>query len=61
MCRVYNAQKIGRSDGIDRIPPGARATIPTPKNCPHPCCYGKGKSYCFPCMKKLIYGGNRNG
>ena len=25
-----------------------------PKNCRHECPYGKGKAYCFPCMKKIM-------
>lgn len=25
-----------------------------PKNCRQECPYGKGKAYCFPCMKKIM-------
>ncbi|MCR5776074.1 MAG: hypothetical protein K6G84_01500 [Lachnospiraceae bacterium] len=36
---------------------GIREPIPTnnitPKNCKHPCPYGNGKNFCFPCMAKL--------
>ncbi len=27
---------------------------PSPLNCNHPCCYGRRRNYCWPCLKKLI-------
>lgn len=30
-----------------------------PKNCRQECPYGKGKSFCFPCMKQIM--GERTG
>ena len=29
-------------------------SVPKPQNCEHPCCYGKGRSFCWPCMQKLL-------
>ena len=39
--------------------------IPTnvivPKNCSNPCPYGKGKSFCFPCMASVMGRKNNGG
>ena len=52
MCRVYNSQKIGTGK-MDSIPPAFPTKTAMPRNCLHPCCYGRGRDYCFPCYKKL--------
>lgn len=31
-----------------------QAPVPSPCNCNTPCCYGRGTSFCWPCMKKLM-------
>ena len=28
--------------------------VSTPSNCKTPCCYGKGRCYCWPCMKNIM-------
>jgi|GEM_PF-4527941 len=41
--------------GRSTIPKGgADAPSPTPCNCKHPCCYGRGTSFCWPCMKDIM-------
>lgn len=34
--------------------------IPSPCNCKTPCCYGRARSYCWPCMKKIVEDHNAN-
>ena len=29
-------------------------SAPSPCNCDNPCAYGKGKSFCWPCMKNIM-------
>lgn len=29
-------------------------SAPSPCNCKTPCCYGKGRNFCWPCIKKMI-------
>ncbi len=29
---------------------------PSPCNCVNPCCYGAGRSFCWPCMKNIMSG-----
>ena len=29
---------------------------PSPCNCSEPCCYGRGRSFCWPCMKNIMGG-----
>ena len=38
--------------GIGEVP------TPSPCNCKTPCCYGKGRCYCWPCMKNIMAGHN---
>ena len=26
----------------------------TPVNCKHPCCYGMGRPFCFPCLQDIV-------
>ena len=52
MCRAYNSQKIGTGK-MDSIPPAFPTKTAMPRNCPNPCCYGRGRDYCFPCYKNL--------
>ena len=33
---------------------------PSPCNCSEPCCYGRGKSYFWPCMKNIVGGFREN-
>ena len=49
-------QKYFNRNDITRIPHGAASeTGPlTPCNCSHPCPYGNGRSFCFPCYQKLV-------
>ncbi len=51
-------QKYFNRNDITRIPHGAASeTGPlTPCNCSHPCTYGRGKSFCFPCYQSLLNG-----
>ena len=30
------------------------APAPYPLNCEHPCCYGKGRCFCWPGMKEIL-------
>ncbi len=38
---------------------GKKEPIAHPQNCRQECPYGKGKSFCFPCMKQIM--GERTG
>lgn len=51
-------QKYFAKNDITRIPHGTSAEIGpvTPCNCSHPCAYGRGKSFCFPCYQILLSG-----
>ena len=31
-----------------------RESITKPQNCEHPCCYGQGRPFCWPCMQNLL-------
>ncbi|MBR4579739.1 MAG: hypothetical protein IKO32_00715 [Lachnospiraceae bacterium] len=33
---------------------GKREPVAHPKNCFTECAYGRGKSFCFPCMAKIL-------
>ncbi len=35
-------------------------SAPSPCNCKTPCCYGGTRSYCWPCMKKILEEHNAN-
>lgn len=35
-------------------------SIPSPCNCKAPCCYGRGRNFCWPCMKNIIAEHNAN-
>jgi hypothetical protein len=28
--------------------------VPYPSNCKTPCCYGRGRCFCWPCMKEIM-------
>ncbi len=35
-------------------------SVPSPSNCNNPCCYGSGRSFCWPCMKRIREDHNTN-
>lgn len=53
MSMEYNSQKFN-DEGMDGIPAAAPIHKIVPVNCSHPCCYGMGHAFCFPCMKILV-------
>ena len=56
--------KIGSVIRINTLPTGVKRggrdpiicnePAPSPCNCDNPCCYGRGKSFCWPCMKNIM-------
>ncbi len=34
---------------------GKKEPTAHPSNCRYECPYGKGKAFCFPCMKKIMF------
>ncbi|MBQ6409413.1 MAG: hypothetical protein IJJ64_15435 [Butyrivibrio sp.] len=54
MSKAYNKEKY--SGGKRFV--GTMDPIPTaglkPHNCKTPCPYGNGKTFCFPCMAKIV-------
>lgn len=49
MSREYNRRK-----NMESIPVIGPEQVPSPVNCKHPCPYGKGRAFCFPCMERLV-------
>lgn len=50
--RQPSSKRRGGKGAIIRQPePSAR-----PCNCDHPCIYGKGSDFCWPCMKEMMEG-----
>jgi|GEM_PF-1625122 len=42
-------------EAIQKTPPKKYLPpVAYPVNCSHPCCYGHGHPFCFPCMKKIL-------
>lgn len=57
MSRKYmKVQKNFKHNGISRVPHSVEPKLGpvTPCNCSHPCPYGKGRNFCFPCYRKLM-------
>ncbi len=40
--------------GIDAVPKAPATDVPMPVNCREPCCYGRGRNFCFPCYQELM-------
>ncbi len=49
-------QKNFNKNGISRVPHSVAPKIGlvTPCNCKHPCTYGNGRTFCFPCYQNII-------
>ena len=57
MSKKYmRVQKNFNKSGISRVPHSVAPKLGpvTPCNCSHPCFYGNGRSFCFPCYQKLV-------
>ncbi|WP_049945833.1 recombinase family protein [Butyrivibrio sp. LC3010] len=57
MSKKYiRVQKNFNKDGISRVPHSVSPKLGpvTPCNCSHPCPYGNGRTFCFPCYQKLV-------
>lgn len=50
---IMERMKFGSGD-IDAVPHTVAEGCPMPVNCKKPCCYGRGKSFCFPCYQELM-------
>lgn len=54
MSDAYNRDKYGGGKKFE----GTRDPIPVnnirPHNCKNPCPYGYGRTFCFPCMSKIM-------
>ena len=54
MSQAYNRDKYSGGKQFE----GNMTPIPVgnlkPHNCKHPCPYGKGTTFCFPCMAKIM-------
>lgn len=52
--RVFTVHQV-RSGAIEPDAPYIEDKPGTfPYNCKAPCCYGRGRSYCWPCMRQII-------
>lgn len=49
-CTREEQQKLS----LDEIPKGVEPPVSYPLNCSHPCCYGKGQPFCFPCYLQIL-------
>ena len=57
MSKKYmRVQKNFDKNGISRVPHSVAPKLGpvTPCNCSHPCPYGNGRTFCFPCYQKLV-------
>lgn len=57
MSKKYmRVQKNFNKNGISRVPYSVSPKLGpvTPCNCSHPCYYGNGRTFCFPCYQKLV-------
>ena len=57
MSKKYmKVQKNFNKNGISRVPQSVlpKLGLVTPCNCKHPCPYGNGRSFCFPCYKNIV-------
>lgn len=55
MLASFNAARATGALGAYCSPTiGARMPIDHPSNCKHECPYGYGRSFCFPCYKKIM-------
>ncbi len=54
MSQAYNRDKYGGGKFFQ----GTKDPIPvsglSPRNCRTPCPYGRGKTFCFPCLGKIM-------
>lgn len=51
MSRAYNT-RVCMNNGVKSG--GYRPPLAEPENCKNHCPYGYGKSFCFPCMAKIM-------
>lgn len=49
-------QKNFNKNGISRVPHSVEPKIGPviPCNCKHPCAYGNGRTFCFPCYQNIV-------
>lgn len=54
MSREYNIKQVRTGQIAATGGPSVGAQIAHPQNCNTECPYGYGRSFCFPCMAKIL-------
>lgn len=63
MSKAYKrVQKNFNKNDISRVPHSVASKLDPvkPCNCKHPCPYGNGRTFCFPCYKNLVAASREN-
>lgn len=54
MSRKYNVKKVRSAESSTTVSSNSGNNISHPQNCRTECPYGYGRSFCFPCMAKIM-------